>query len=75
MQLAAGRASVAGVRQALGLAADEIDADYGVVEIDPDQNLYAVLVDPRTAERVAGREGVEGPFSNPRVEPFGPPQP
>ena len=54
---------------------EEIDAEFGVVPIDPDNHLYTVLVDEQASARVAGQPGVEGPFSNPRIEPFGPPQP
>jgi hypothetical protein len=58
----------------LGLAEDELDADFGVVNVDPEQDLYAVLVDEETAARLSGDPGVEGPFANPPIEPFGPPQ-
>jgi hypothetical protein len=68
-------ASVSDVRQSLDIAPNEIDDDFGVIEVSPDQNLYAILVDPETASRVQGVEGVSGPFSNPKIEPFGPPKP
>jgi hypothetical protein len=63
------------VAERLGLAPEEIDADFGVVPIDPDKHLYTVLVDEQASSRVAGQPGVEGPFANPRIEPFGPPRP
>ncbi len=68
-------ATVGQVAERLGLATEEIDADFGVVPIDPDKHLYTVLVEERASERVAGQPGVDGPFSNPRIEPFGPPKP
>jgi hypothetical protein len=68
-------ASVEQVRRRLGLSGDELDADFGVVELDPAQHRYAVLVDEEAAARVEGMPGVEGPFANPRIEPFGPPRP
>lgn len=63
-----------------GFRPDELDEQFGVVEIDPEDNLYSVLVDAEAARRVAPRgwkdeDGLEGPFSNPRIEPFGPPEP
>jgi len=67
-------ASVDQVRRSLGIGADEIDDDFGVIAVSPDESLYAVLVDPETATRVQGAEGAKGPFSNPKIEPFGPPQ-
>ena len=67
------RASLEAVTEDLGLGAEDIDGDFGVVEIDPDEHRYAILVEESAAERVSGREGVEGPFANPAIEPFGPP--
>lgn len=64
------------VRERYGLADDELDADFGVVEIDPQDGTYAVLVDERAAGKLSNSSdwSVKGPFSNPRIEPFGPPQ-
>lgn len=66
-------ATADGVRRALGLDERALDPDFGVVAVDPDNHRYAVMVDEDAAERVAGTRGVEGPFANPRIEPFGPP--
>ena len=59
-----------------GLAPEDIDPDFGVVEIDPDDHLYVVLVTPEAATRIGPDDGwnTAGPFSNPRIEPFGPPE-
>lgn len=67
------QASLAQVRESLGIGPEEIDDDFGVIVVQPEQNLYAVLVDQGTADRVRDTEGVEGPFSNPTIRPFGPP--
>ena len=74
LQLAPGEATTAAVRRKLGLKAGELDTSFGVVEIDPKKHLYTVLVDERVAERVSGHPGVEGPYANPQIEPFGPPE-
>jgi hypothetical protein len=66
-------ATVEGVRRKLGLDEEALDSDFGVVAVDPDNHRYAVMVDDEVAARVAGTRGVEGPFANPRIEPFGPP--
>jgi hypothetical protein len=66
-------ASLAAVKRDLGLSDEEIDAEFGIVEIDPEGHRYAVLVEESAAERVGKQPGVEGPFANPRIEPFGPP--
>ena len=60
----------------------DVDHDFGVVEIDPDDHLYSIMVEESRLAQVDPRwDGVEtdegvlrGPFSNPRIEPFGPPQ-
>ena len=56
------------------LAGDELDADFGVIEVD--DGLYTVLVEERAASKLQSTDewSVEGPFSNPRIEPMGPPQ-
>ncbi len=69
------RASLEAVKRDLGLSDEEIDDDFGVVSIDPKGNRYAVLVEDQAAGRVGGTQGVEGPFANPPIEPFGPPEP
>jgi hypothetical protein len=66
-------ASLAAVKRDLGLTDEEIDDDFGIVEIDPNGHRYAILVREQAAGRVAEQPGVQGPFSNPRIEPFGPP--
>jgi hypothetical protein len=73
IRLAPEDASVGKVKARLGLGDDEIDEGFGVVNIDPEKSLYTILVDERAAEKLAGEEAVEGPFSNPRIETFGPP--
>jgi hypothetical protein len=66
-------ASLDAVKRDLGLEDEEIDADFGVVNIDPKAHRYAVLVEEAAAQRVGEEPGVEGPFANPPIEPFGPP--
>jgi len=63
--------SVAEVRQQFGLDENQIDKNFGVVEIDPRENLYTVLVDPSATSRL-GQAGADysGPYSNPRIATF-----
>jgi hypothetical protein len=68
-------ASLDAVRQDLGLSEEEIDSDFGVVLIDPEKNLYAIMVEESASARIEKEPDVEGPFANPPIEPFGPPQP
>lgn len=62
------------VRAKYRLRDKDIDHDFGVVSVSPEKNLYAILVDEKVAGRIEGREGVVGAFSNPKIEPFGPPK-
>ena len=59
------------------LGPDDIDVEFGVVEIDPDDRLHAVLVTEEAAARIQPSDGWDtaGPYANPRIEPFGPPEP
>lgn len=64
------------VQDRFGLGRDEVDQDFGVVATAPDENLYAILVEDSAIDRLRGTstetetETVEGPFSDPRIEPF-----
>ena len=64
-----------GRAELLGLAPEEVDPGFGVVNISPAEHLYTILVDQdRPPTRIADAPQVEGVFSNPRIEPFGPPE-
>ncbi|GGO23117.1 hypothetical protein GCM10010116_46660 [Microbispora rosea subsp. aerata] len=57
----------------LGLAEDEVDAAYGLVPVDPARDLYVLRVTEDAGRRVGG--GADGgPFSDPPIEPYGPPR-
>ena len=68
------QASLPEVRRLLGLAEDEADPTFGVVNISPAEHLYTILVDEAAAARIADAPAVEGVFGNPRIEPYGPPE-
>jgi hypothetical protein len=74
LRLDPGQATLPEVRRLLGLAPEEVDPGFGVVNISPAEHLYTILVDEAAATRVAGAPEVEGVFGNPRIEPFGPPE-
>ncbi len=55
----------------LGVAVEDLNASFGVVPIDLDKGLYSVEVrDDRAPPSTEGP--YRGPFSNPKIEPFGP---
>jgi hypothetical protein len=68
------QATLEEVRRLLGLSPEEVDPAFGVVNISPAEHLYTILVDEAAAARIANADPVEGVFSNPRIEPFGPPE-
>ena len=68
--------TVAELRRRYKLRENEIDASFGVVEVDPAEHVYTVLVEESAAAKIqpSGNWKVEGPYSNPRIQPFGPPE-
>jgi hypothetical protein len=68
------QATLEEVRRLLGLSPEEVDPAFGVVNISPAEHLYTILVDEAAAARIANADPVQGVFSNPRIEPFGPPE-
>lgn len=66
-------ATLADVRKRLRLETTDIDESFGVVSIDPEAHLFAVLVDEHAARSVARDPDVAGPHANPRIEGYGPP--
>jgi hypothetical protein len=50
-----------------------LDPSFGVVSIDPEKGLYAVQVKAGAlATRQNSGAQFDGPFSNPRIEGYGP---
>jgi hypothetical protein len=68
--------TVKAIRERFSLAETEIDASFGVVEVDPEEHLFTFLVEEGAAAKIqpGGDWAVAGPYANPRVEPFGPPR-
>ncbi len=73
LKLDPSEATLSNARATLDLREDEVDPNFGIVNVSPEQNLYAILVDEKVADRLEGHKAVAGSFSNPKIEPFGPP--
>ncbi len=68
--------SLEGAAEQLGVQVDDLDREFGVVPIDPRQNLYAVQVRAdRLPQEFQGSTPYRGPFSSPEIAPFGPVDP
>ncbi len=76
IRAAEGQPALSDVVERYGLQPDDIDPEFGVVEIDPEDHLYVILVTAEAAARIEPGDGWDtaGPYSNPRIEPFGPPE-
>ncbi len=59
--------------KAMGVRREALDQGFGVVPVDPERHLYAVQVCASAVPQAASDdESYRGPFSNPRIAPFGP---
>jgi hypothetical protein len=59
------------IRMRYHLAPEDVDADFGVIAIDPHEGTYTVLVDERAVSKIRseGDWEINGPFSSPRIDP------
>jgi hypothetical protein len=71
-----GQPTLEGIKQLFSLSDDEVDREFGLIEVDPAEHIFTFLVEATSVAKVHPGPGwsVSGPFSNPRIEPFGPPQ-
>lgn len=73
-QYAGDKPTLQKARELFGLAAEEVDQDYGVTTTDPQAGLYVILIKPGAEEKVRtklaqrAKHPAEGIFGNPRVE-------
>lgn len=69
------RPGIVQAAKAMGVRRDALDKGFGVVPVDPERHLYAVQVRASEMPPAAPtNESYRGPFSNPRIAPFGPPE-
>jgi hypothetical protein len=71
-----GQPTLEDIQKLFSLTDNEIDRDFGLIEVDPAEHIFTFLVEDASAAKVqpGANFRVAGPFSNPRIEPFGPPQ-
>lgn len=56
----------------------DLDETFGVICVDPAEGVHTVLVEESALTKLPGEDSAhdksyEGPFSNPVIQPFGPP--
>ena len=71
-----GAPSLAEAARHFGVAVEDMDATFGVVPVDPERGLYAVRVRAGKLPAQLGGAATDyrGPFSDPKIAPFGPVQ-
>lgn len=65
-------ASLEGVRARYGLVREDLDEEFGIIEVDPEKKAYTVRVSPSVASRLESEHGIEG-FGDVKIATFGPP--
>lgn len=63
------------VVEQLQLEADEVDLEFGLQPMPPNKGSYVILVEETAAQRIdPDQVSVSGPYSDPEIETFGPPE-
>jgi len=59
------------IRARYQLTRGDVDETFGVIAVDPDDHAYTVLVDEHAVRKIRSDAEwkVDGPFSNPRIDP------
>ena len=73
VKLATGEENLATAAQKLRVEPADLDPEFGVVPVAPAEGLYAVLV-VGTAPPETDGATTDGPFANPPITTFGPPE-
>lgn len=68
--------SVEDVAKLLGVPVTAIDAKFGIIIVDVERHICTVRVDSEQLPKGTDQpEGVSGPYSDPKIAPFGTPEP
>lgn len=60
------------IAEKLFIAETDLDPEFGVVLIDPDKHLYCFMIDVTVLKKINPDSGIQGPFSNPKIETLDP---
>lgn len=66
--------SVELIANEMKVSPSSIDEKYGIIQIDPENRTFAFLIDEDAIKKInpKDKEKIHGPYSNPKIEPFGP---
>lgn len=73
VKLLAGEENLANAAQKLRVEPADLDPDFGLVPVAPAEGVYAVLVQG-SASPAAADDDTDGPFANPSIATFRPPE-
>jgi hypothetical protein len=62
--------SLAAAAKQLGVTTADVDADYGVVPVDPEKGVYAVMVRADRLHPDDAGQPYRGPYANPVIVPL-----
>lgn len=65
-------ATLADALRVLHLTEADVDTGYGLICLDPDDNLYTLRVDDTVAARMSEADSGATVYADPRIEPAGP---
>lgn len=68
-------ATLADALRVLHLTEADVDTGYGLICLDPDDNLYTLRVDDAVATRMSEADSVGTVYADPRIEPADPESP
>jgi hypothetical protein len=60
------------IAEKLHIVETDLDPEFGVVLIDPDKQQYCIMIDAEVLKKIDPDSEIQGPFSNPRIEPMDP---
>jgi hypothetical protein len=65
---------IAALANKLNVTEDDLDRDFGIVSVDDEQNIYSYRISTEglAKSNIENKEDYQGPYSDVRIEPFGP---
>jgi hypothetical protein len=55
----------------LGVSVDSLDKEFGIVNVDLENKIFSYQIDEAVLDKLRKDSNYNGPYSNPKIEPFG----